>query len=158
VAATLPPEQAEAKLAMLRKAQRLDPDGKDAKIIESQIALTEAKLLIKDHRPDRFLLERAVELDPTNQEAKDLLGSFEEKAIEVKTNDTRRFVGAGGIFAGMLASVLAIGFWGRKKRRADPRAAKSAAPVKDAAKPLEEPAKPVTDDANAKREAGPSGE
>jgi tetratricopeptide (TPR) repeat protein len=115
VASALPAEDGEQKLALYRKALRLDPDAPDAKKLESQIALTEAKLLIHDHRPDRFLLERAMELDPSNQEAKELLASFEEKAVEKKETSKKRYEGAAAIFAGMLAGVLAIGLWPRKK-------------------------------------------
>lgn len=124
-ALALPPEKNEERLAMLRKAQRLDPGGKDDKHIESLIALTEAKLLIDDRRPDKFLLERAVELDPTNQEAKDLLASFETKAIEQKQSDKKRFFVAGGIFAAMIVGMLVVGLVGRKKKKPDgaPKAA-----------------------------------
>lgn len=117
-ALAMPPEKDEERLAMLRKAQRLDPGGKDEKRIESLIALTEAKLLIQDRRPDRFLLERAIELDPSNQEAKDLLASFEAKAVEQKQGDKKRFITAGAIFGGMLVGVLLVGFVGRKKKPA----------------------------------------
>jgi len=128
LAATLGVDRAEDKLSLLRKAQRLDPDGKDANRIGSQIALTEAQLLIRDHRPDRFLLERAVELDPDNLEAKDLLASFQERAVEQKSNDKRRFAAAAAIFAAMLAGVGAIGLLGRRKRP-PPKSAAPAAPA-----------------------------
>lgn len=116
VALALPIEEGDKKLALLRKAQRLDPGGKEDQHIEGQIAYVEARLLMKEGRPDRFLLERALELDPSNKEARDLLASFEEKAVTQKKSNVTRFAGAAGIFVGMVALALGIGLWGRKKR------------------------------------------
>ncbi len=116
LAASLPIERADEKLALLRKAQRLDPGGVDDKRIEGQIAYVEARLLMKEGRPDRFLLERSIQLDPSNQEARDALATFEENAVQEKKSNVGRFAGAGAIFAGMIAIVLAIALWGRKKR------------------------------------------
>lgn len=147
---------------MLRKAQRLDPGGKEEKRIESLIALTEAKLLIQDRRPDRFLLERAVELDPTNQEAKDLLASFEAKAVEQKQSDKKRFITAGAIFGGMLVGVLLVGFVGRRKKPAATKPDEKRADAKSPAAPAPE-AKPSAageqkpDEPMARLPAPPSG-
>ena len=116
LASAVPIEHADDKLALLRKAQRLDPTSPDDKKIEGQIAFVEAELLMKEGRPDRFLLERALELDPTNQDAKKALATFEEKASTEKTTQTRRFAVAGGIFAGMLAVIAAIVLWGRRSK------------------------------------------
>jgi cytochrome c-type biogenesis protein CcmH/NrfG len=74
---------------MLRKARRLDPESKDAAKLDADIAYVEAKLLIADGRPDRYLLERAVELDPDHAEARSLLAGFEEKAL-VKREASKR--------------------------------------------------------------------
>jgi tetratricopeptide (TPR) repeat protein len=115
VASSLPLEQADEKLALLRKAQRLDPGGADDKKIEGQIAYVEARLLMRQGRPDRFLLERAIELDPSNKDARDALATFEEKAVEQKKTNLNRFVAAGAVFVGMVALALGIGLWGRKR-------------------------------------------
>ncbi len=116
VAATLPLERADEKLALLRKAQRLDPQSNDDKRIEGQIAYVEARLLMKEGRPDRFLLERAIELDPSNQEARDALATFEEKAVVEKRSNVNRFFYAAGIFAGMVLLALGIGLYGRRRK------------------------------------------
>lgn len=148
-ALALPPEKDEERLAMLRKAQRLDPGGADDKKIESLIALTEAKLLIHDRRPDRFLLERAVELDPTNQEAKDLLASFETKAIEQKQSDKKRFITAGAIFGGMIVGVLLVGFVGRKKKKPEPPKPPASAKPVDPKPPADPKPDPMAETAAA---------
>lgn len=102
------------RLALFRKALRLDPQNKEKGALESLIALTEAKLLIADGRPDRFLLERAVELDASNTEARDLMKQFDEKVVAERPAWPRYAV-AGGIFAGMLALLGLISWFFRKK-------------------------------------------
>ena len=69
-ARTLPRD--EDQLAMLRKARLLDPMAADAKQLDAQVAFLEARLMAASGRPDRFLLDRALELDPSHTEAKAL--------------------------------------------------------------------------------------
>jgi len=116
-AKTLRFEEAEQRLAMLRKAQRLDAQNPDVAKIDAEIAFTEAKVLIKEGRPERYLLKRATELDPSHAEARELLASFEEKASPKTPAALPRYTLAGGI--GALA-VLLIGFVAFFKRRKPP--------------------------------------
>ncbi|MBL8740202.1 MAG: HEAT repeat domain-containing protein, partial [Myxococcales bacterium] len=114
-ARTIPFEEAERRLAMLRKARRLSPAAGDANKIEAEIAFTEAKVLIKEGRPERYLLTRATELDPTHVEAKELLASFEEKATPKPQAAVPRYTLAGGIGAAALLLIGFVAFFRRKK-------------------------------------------
>lgn len=131
-------DEAETRLALLRKARRLRTD--DARTIDAEIAFTEAKILLTDGRPDRFLLARAVELDPDHEEAKTLLGAFEREAV--KTADAvqpkRPYALVGGIAAAsvLLAGLIAVVPRRKKKQGAPPKPkdAAGAAPEDGASK------------------------
>ncbi len=97
----------EAQIA-LRKALRLDPSSSDKNAIESQLATLEAEALIEAGTPDRHLLERALELDPSNERAKTLLASLSEEK-ETRTTQYKRYLFAGGI--GLVAILLLIWLW-----------------------------------------------
>ncbi|NUP09980.1 MAG: hypothetical protein HOW73_28360 [Polyangiaceae bacterium] len=114
LAKSLPFDKADDRLAMLRKARRLDPDPKNT-AIDAEIAFTEAKILIAEGRPDRFLVDRAVKLDPTHADAKALLDGFEEQAVQ-PDKPVPRYGLAGGIAGGtvLLAGIAAF-FLFRKK-------------------------------------------
>ncbi len=122
-AKTIPFEEAERRLAMLRKARRLAPESADARAkvdidvdkVDAEIAFTEAKVLIKEGRPERYLLTRATELDPSHVEAKELLASFEEKASPKPQAAVPRYTLAGGIGAGALLLIGFVAFFRRKK-------------------------------------------
>ncbi|MBK6517374.1 MAG: hypothetical protein IPG04_25495 [Polyangiaceae bacterium] len=96
-------DKAEDRLAMLRKAKRLDPQGAEVSRIDAEIAYSEAKVLIEEGRPDRFLVKRAVELDPDHIEAKALLDSFEEQALGEPAPPPPRYGLAGAIAGGTVA-------------------------------------------------------
>lgn len=119
VARSTPIERGEERLAMLRKARRLDPESKDATKLDAEIAYVEAKLLIADGRPDRYLLERALELDPEHADARSLLAGFERKAL-VERESSERGVAAAAV-GGATALLLAlIALWGRWRRPRSP--------------------------------------
>lgn len=113
VATTIPFERGEERLAMLKKARRLDPEAKDGAKIDAEISFTEAKLLIAEGKPDRFLVDRALELDPTHAGAKELAASFEQKAVPVKTPWTRYYA-AGGVAAATLVLLAFVALFKRK--------------------------------------------
>lgn len=100
---------------MLRKARRLDPEAKDAAKLDAEIAYVEARLLIADGRPDRYLLERAVELDPEHAEARSLLAGFEQKAL-VERKSSERSVAAAALGGATALLVALIALWGRWRR------------------------------------------
>ena len=105
---------ADAALAMLRKALRLDPKGPAAKKTEADIDTLEAVLLAERGTPDRHLLARALELDPTNDRARAAMAGLEEKA-EPRQTDLRRYAAAGAIGVVALAAMVLLA-----RRRRDP--------------------------------------
>lgn len=92
----------------LRKAQRLKPGGDTDKAIASRLATLEARSLLEAGTPDRSLLERAVELDPENEDAKTLLSTFEQQA-EKRQQKTKSYGLVIGI--GVSAVVLLFLLW-----------------------------------------------
>lgn len=115
-------DKVDDRLAMLRKAQRLDPTGAAAKTIEAEIAFSEAKALMAEGKPDRFLLQRAVELDPTHKEAAELLAGFEQKAAETAQQDkpVPRYALSGAILGISIAIAGVIAFFRLKKPKVEP--------------------------------------
>jgi hypothetical protein len=97
--------EADAALLALRKALRLGPAEVDKRRIQARIAVLEARQLIAKGTPDRFLLDRALELDPDNAEAKELLASLDEKR-EARQVEQKRYFGA--IVAVLVALCAAI--------------------------------------------------
>jgi tetratricopeptide (TPR) repeat protein len=106
-------DRREEALSMLRKALRLDPKGEGAKKLEAEIAYFEGVILIEKGSADRFLLNRALELDPGHDRAKRALASLEEKVVERKSN-LHRYVAAAGVG---LAALIAMILLGRRPRR-----------------------------------------
>ncbi|WP_438016391.1 hypothetical protein WMF18_36995 [Sorangium sp. So ce315] len=135
-AKSLGDDRREDALAMLRKALRLDPTGEHARTIEAEIAYQEGVLLIERGTPDKFVLERAIELDPDHAAAKAALASLGDKVAERKSQ-TNRYVAAGAVG---LAAMLAMFFIAR--RRSDPAPSPrqaSAAPPQSHAAPAPTP-------------------
>jgi tetratricopeptide (TPR) repeat protein len=111
--AQLGSEKREEALAMLRKALRLDPKGEGAKKIEAEIAYLEGVILIEQGSADRFLLTRALELDPGHDRARRALASLEEKAVPRQSN-LHRYAAAAGVG---LAALIAMILLARRPRR-----------------------------------------
>lgn len=103
-------------LAMLRKALRLDPKGPAAKPIEADIAYLEGLVLIARGTPDKFILQRAIELDPGHDRARAALASLEDKAVERQSN-LRRYSAAAAIGA---VALLGIALLARRRRTPAP--------------------------------------
>ncbi|WP_437315945.1 tetratricopeptide repeat protein [Sorangium sp. So ce385] len=113
-ARSMPADQREDALAMLRKALRLDPTGEQAPKIEAEIAYLEGALLIDRGTPDKFVLERVIELDPGHAGARAALASLGDKVAERKSQKNR-YIAAGAVG---FAALLAMFFIAR--RRSDP--------------------------------------
>jgi tetratricopeptide (TPR) repeat protein len=109
-------DEADARLALLRKALRLDPEHASHAKTEAEIAFTEAKKLEAQGRPDAFLLRRAIELDPEHADAKQALATFDQRVVTPETSNVR-WAAAGGIGASAFLIAGAIALWGRKKPR-----------------------------------------
>ncbi len=103
-------------LAALRKALRLAPDGPERPKIESRLALLEGQALVEKGTPDRFILRRAIELDPENVEAKKLLASLVEAADARQTKSKRSLA---AIVVGVigLAAIVLLAFWRRPQTK-----------------------------------------
>ncbi|WP_437277597.1 hypothetical protein WME90_41155 [Sorangium sp. So ce375] len=115
-ARSLPADRREDALAMLRKALRLDAPGERAKKIEAEIAYLEGALLIERGTPDKFVLERAIELDPSHAGAKAALASLGDKVAERKSQ-TNRHLAAGAVG---LAAVLSMFLIARRRSAPSP--------------------------------------
>jgi tetratricopeptide (TPR) repeat protein len=102
----LPREQREEALAMLRKALRLDPKSPDAKKLEAEIAYLEGVVLMDRGTPDKLLLKKAIELDPSHERARAALVSLEDQVAPQKDSTKRYFAAAGLGLAALLAMIL----------------------------------------------------
>jgi hypothetical protein len=107
---------ADASLAMLRKALRLDPKASNAKKTEADIDALEASLLHDRGTPDKHLLARALELDPTNERARAGMAALDAKAAP-KQADLRRYAGAAAI---AVVALLAMVVLGRRRKAPEP--------------------------------------
>lgn len=102
----LPREQREEALAMLRKALRLDPKSPDAKKLEAEIAYLEGVVLMDRGTPDKLLLKKAIELDPSHERARAALASLDDQ-VAPKKDATKRYAAAAGLaLAALLAMIL----------------------------------------------------
>lgn len=116
-------------LVALRKAARLDPEAPDRGRVDSRIATLEGKWLAEKGTPDTFVLRRALELDPDNTEARDLLKALEERTVKVE-RATKRYVAVGGIG---LVAILAMIWLARRRDAPTPPAASQEAGLANAA-------------------------
>ncbi|WP_441290606.1 hypothetical protein ACSRUE_08850 [Sorangium sp. KYC3313] len=135
-AKSLPADRRDDALAMLRKALRLDAPGERAKKIEAEIAYLEGELLIERGTPDKFVLERAIELDPSHAGARAALTSLGDKVAERKSQ-TNRHIAAGAVG---LAAVLSMFFIARRRSAPSPaRAQAGTVPAPPPASPASAP-------------------
>jgi tetratricopeptide (TPR) repeat protein len=109
-------KRAEALLA-LRKALRLGPAASDRPRIESWVMTLEAEELLEAGTPDRTLLERALEIDPDNARARELLATLVERATRAPAR-AARWVLAGIVFVAGLALAALIAL--RRPRKPSP--------------------------------------
>jgi tetratricopeptide (TPR) repeat protein len=93
-------------LELLRKALRLDPRGEGAAKTEAEIAYLEGMILIEQGTPDKFVLTRALELDPTHERARRALDSLGDKALVQQDSRGRYRIAAGVGVAALVALLL----------------------------------------------------
>ncbi len=104
-----------AALAALRRAEVLDPNGPQARSVQSELALLEAEELSARGIVDVTLLRRALELDPANDRARAALETAEHDA-ETRQASWRRFAAAVAIGVVALAAMVFVALgWRRKK-------------------------------------------
>ena len=108
-------EKLDESLVALRTALRLHPETAELQRLESRVATLEGRILAKRGTPDPFILRRAIDLDPTNSAARDLLKKLETRTLTIE-NKTKRYAAAGAI---TLAALLAM-IWLWRRRSAVP--------------------------------------
>lgn len=123
-------ESLEDSLAMMRKALRLHAPDADTKLVEAEIAYLEARVLMKRGLPDRFLLERALELNPEHQGAREALDSFEHR-VEQRKESYQRYFYAGGVFLAALIALILLA-WRRPKSAPSPEPDEPSEPAPEA--------------------------
>ena len=128
-----------AALAMLRKALRLDSVSPDPKL-RAEVDALEAVLLTERGVPDKFLAERALEKDPSNELARRTVASLQDKA-QAQASSSKRYFIAGGLSALTLALMGAIALWRpRRKTVAVPTPSTETEPSNSGAAPAPESA------------------
>lgn len=113
----------EDAMMRLRKARRLLEDGDEAsaRAVEAELVFLEARALYDAGVPDRILLERALELSPEREEARQMLEALEAKSqAEVKT--ARHYGVSVGVGLGALALAFLFLRGGASSRPRPPRA------------------------------------
>jgi tetratricopeptide (TPR) repeat protein len=108
-------DQRDEALAMLRKALRLDPKGPQARKLEAEVAYLEGMVLVDRGTPDKFILQRALELDPGHDRARAALASLEDRAAE-RQSSLRRYGAALGIAVFAIAAIILLA----RRRKGDP--------------------------------------
>lgn len=107
-------------LELLRKALRLDPKGEGAKKLEADIAYLEGMALIEKGTPDKFPLQKAIEIDPTHERAKRALAELDQERVAPKKSFVKRYVAAGGVgFAALIAMIALVRIKPRKRPEAN---------------------------------------
>lgn len=102
-----------AARALLAKAGRLAAGTPLASTIEAEVAYLDTLDLLDRGIVDTSLLHKAVQLDPANVRARDLLQKLENDA-QARDSRLRRYAAASAV--GILATVAAIMLVGRKKQ------------------------------------------
>lgn len=103
--------------ALLAKALRLAQGTPLAATIESELDTMDARDLLDHGVADVTLLHRAIELDPNNVVARDMLQRLENDAV-ARDAKLRRWAASGAV--GLFVVVLAILFIGKKKNGKPP--------------------------------------
>lgn len=120
--------QVEEALLLLRKALRLDPGSRNASRLESRVATLEGRLLSERGTPDAFVLKRAAELDPENDEARERLARIGNPGGATVSGILRR-VAAGAVAIGAIVALVALR---RRREAAEGRQPTSSTGISDA--------------------------
>lgn len=128
--------------ALLRKARRLLAKDADLTAIEAELTYLEAKALVDAGTPDRFLIERAIELAPEDARARALRDGLAEKSEQRQTR-SKKYGAAIGIGALALVLLIFLARFRRAQKQAPPPAANRDDAEPAAAKAESEPAPPA---------------
>lgn len=115
-AASLADKSPKDALVLYRKAFRLDPEGEGAQKLQAEIAYLEGMELIAAGTPDKLILAKALELDPSHEKAKAALAALSDRAVLEAEADSSRYILVGGIGALALGLIVLLGkaFRGRE--------------------------------------------
>lgn len=102
-----------AALALLRKAERLAPDGPRVAQVKAEIAYLEGEDLVARGIPDSQPFERALVLDPTHVKARAELERISATTADRQSRTRNIAAAAGCLLLGVIALLL---FGGRRKR------------------------------------------
>lgn len=114
LAQKLEPDDPVQALALLRKAERLAPEGPRVDPINAEIAYLEGEELLARGIADTEPFRRALALDPTHMKARSELDRLEAN-VEDRASRTRAVAGAGGVLLLSVIGLLLVG--GRRVRR-----------------------------------------
>ena len=108
-----------AAAAAYRRALAIDPTGSHANRVQSALAVLEAKELAENGVLDVALLNRAIELDPSNEEAHALRDRARVE-VQIAESAWQRYAAAAliGLFA--LAAMVFVALVPRRRRRPNP--------------------------------------
>jgi hypothetical protein len=102
-----------AALALLRKAERLAPDGPRVAQVKAEIAYLEGEDLVARGIPDSEPFKRALVLDPTHAKARAELERLSANTADRESRTRNIAAAAGCLLLGVIALLL---FGGRRKR------------------------------------------
>jgi hypothetical protein len=125
-----------AALSALRNALTIAPSGQHVDKVKSELAVREAKELAETGVMDVTLIERALQLDPSNEAARAMLRDA-KLDVAVREASWRRFAAAVAVAVVALAAVLFVTIVPRRLRPTPPQDPEAPVP----------PAKPDTPDA-----------
>lgn len=123
-----------AAAAAFRRALALDPGGGHADSVRSALAVLEAKELAENGVLDVALLDRALQLDPANEEARALRDRARVE-VQVAESTWRRYAAAVAIGLVALAAMVFVALVPRRRRPTGPDARKHTSPTTPDAPP-----------------------
>ncbi|PIE05835.1 MAG: hypothetical protein CSA75_02675 [Sorangium cellulosum] len=104
-----------AASASLRRALAIAPEGERSDAVRSEIALLEAKHLAERGVLDVSLLDQAIKLNPSNQEAKKMREAAKHE-VQVRESTWRRYAAAVAIGVIAMAAMVFVALVPRRKK------------------------------------------
>jgi hypothetical protein len=123
-----------AAAAALRRALSIAPSGDHANAVRSELALIEAEELASSGVLDVTLLDRAIELDPSNERARAMRDQAKVE-VQLAESSWRRYAAAVAIGVIALAAMVFVALVPRRRRQSAASPRPPVAPTPDAAPP-----------------------